>query len=175
MSELSNNDKTRRTMTASSEKGVWTLATSLLCSSGFTGRTWIELSPDEASVSPLRLRCSKLCPPLFCCPRNLRSRSRRHITRFFLPICFPPLAASRPRIFIAARTLSASLVGMKVRSVLEPIDFPHRRPVIRWVRSVLKRQFEKCSKTDSFAKCLMVSFPNENGGHASTNFTRRPL
>ncbi len=40
---------------------------------------------------------------------------------------------------------------------------------------VRKRQFEECSKTDSFAKSLMVSFPNANGGHASTNFTRRPL
>jgi hypothetical protein len=28
------------------------------------------------------------------------------ITRFFLPIGFPPLATSRPKIFMAARTLS---------------------------------------------------------------------
>src|ERR1700730_4277841 len=32
---------------------------------------------------PLRLRCSKLYPPRFCCLRNLCSRSRRHHS--FLP------------------------------------------------------------------------------------------
>jgi hypothetical protein len=37
-------------------------------------------------VFPLRLRCPKLCPPFFCCLRNLRSRSRRHYP--FLPANF---------------------------------------------------------------------------------------
>src|SRR5882762_6551229 len=39
------------------------------------GRSYLNL---EALAFPLRLRCSKLCPSLFCCLRNLRSRSRRH-------------------------------------------------------------------------------------------------
>ena len=54
-------------MTSSPEQGVWTLVTSLLCSSGFTGRTWIETSSDVGTeagdrVRPLRSVVIGGCP-----------------------------------------------------------------------------------------------------------------
>src|SRR6266478_6352761 len=48
---------------------------------------------------PLRLRCSKLCPPLFCCLRNPRSRSGRH---------HPFLPASRFTTATASRSSTAT-------------------------------------------------------------------
>src|SRR5207237_4305860 len=56
----------------------------------FTSSMEFSLYPCEQSVDrcaklttlvfPLRLLCSKLCPPRFCCLPNPRSRSRRHVT-----------------------------------------------------------------------------------------------
>src|SRR5258705_7975733 len=59
--------------------------------------------PSQVLLFTLRLRCSKLCPPLFCCLRNLRSRSGRHHS--FLPASrfttgtqsAGPLPAATPR------------------------------------------------------------------------------